>query len=54
MNFKGIFEVELGSFCLKEPDAAFLGFANFELNFLKSLFLMNTSPLISISFGKFF
>ena len=37
-NFKGIFFVSLGSFCLKEPPAAFLGFANFLVIFLKSDF----------------
>ena len=40
-------------FCLSDPDAAFLGFANFSFKFLKSLFCINTSPLISISSGKF-
>ena len=53
MNFKGIFLVSSGFFCLKEPDAAFLGLANFSLNLSKSLFLIKTSPLISISLGKF-
>ena len=41
-------------FCLNEPDAAFLGFANFSFKLLKSLFWIKTSPLISISFGKSF
>ena len=35
MNFKGIFLVSSEFFCLKEPDAAFLGFANFSSRFLK-------------------
>ena len=35
-NFKGIFLVTLGSFCLSEPPAAFLGFANCLAIFLKS------------------
>ena len=35
-NFKGIFFVTLGFFCLKEPPAAFRGFANCLLIFLKS------------------
>ena len=48
----GIFFVSLGFFCLNEPDAAFLGLAKLSDNFLKSLFLINTSPLISISSGK--
>ena len=34
----GIFCVSLESFCLNEPEAAFLGFANLFLKFLKSLF----------------
>ena len=54
MNFKGIFFVSSGFFCLSDPDAAFLGFANFAFKFLKSLFCIKTSPLISISSGKFF
>jgi len=54
INLSGILEVIEGSFCLNDPDAAFLGLANFSLIFLKSLFSINTSPLISISFGKFF
>ena len=54
INFSGILAVIIGSFCLNDPDAAFLGFANFSLIFLKSLFSINTSPLISISLGKFF
>ena len=53
-NLKGILEVLFASFCLREPDAAFLGLANFSFKFLKSLFCINTSPLISISFGKSF
>jgi hypothetical protein len=52
MNFKGIFFVSLGFFCRNDPDAAFLGFANFSFKFSKSLFCINTSPLISISSGK--
>ena len=52
INFNGILLVSFGSFCLKEPDAAFLGLANFPLSFLKSLFWIKTSPLISISSGK--
>ena len=39
INFNGIFFVSAGSFCLKEPDAAFLGFANFSFKFSKSFFL---------------
>ena len=35
INFKGIFLVSLGSFCLNEPPAAFLGFANCLVIFLK-------------------
>tara|TARA_Y100001958_G_scaffold150753_1_gene134911 strand:+ start:56 stop:316 length:261 start_codon:yes stop_codon:yes gene_type:complete len=54
INFSGISFVFFGSFCLKEPDAAFLGFANLSLNPSKSLFLIKTSPLISISSGIFF
>ena len=54
INLSGILAVIVGSFCLKDPDAAFLGLANFSLIFLKSLFSINTSPLISISLGKFF
>ena len=54
INFKGIFFVSSGFFCLKEPDAAFLGFANLSFNNSKSLFLINISPLISISSGKSF
>ena len=54
INLKGIFLVSEGSFWRKEPDAAFLGLANLSGNFLKSEFLIKTSPLISISFGKFF
>ena len=45
--------VSSGFFCLKEPDAAFLGFANFSLRLLKSLVWIKTSPLTSISLGKF-
>ena len=54
INFNGMLAVIAGSFCLNDPDAAFLGLANFSLIFLKSLFSINTSPLISISLGKFF
>ena len=54
INFNGIFFVSSEFFCLKEPEAAFLGFANFSFNFSKSLFFINTSPLISISSGKSF
>ena len=46
------FLVSFGSFCLKDPDAAFLAFANKSLIFKKSFFLIKTSPLISISSGK--
>ena len=53
INFKGILLVTFGFFCLKDPDAAFLGFANLLLIFLKSSFSIKTSPRISISFGKF-
>ena len=53
MKFSGIFFVSFESFCLKDPEAAFLGLANLFVNFLKSLFFMKTSPLISISCGKF-
>ena len=53
MKLSGIFFVSKGSFCLKDPDAAFLGFANLSDNSLKSEFFIKTSPLISISFGKF-
>ena len=49
----GIFLVSREFFCLKEPDAAFLAFANFSLIFLKSFFGINTSPRISISLGQF-
>ena len=52
MKFKGIFDVIFGSFCLKDPEAAFLGLANLSFILLKSLFLIKTSPLISISEGK--
>jgi len=38
INFKGIFFVSEDCFCLKEPEAAFLGFANFSFKFSKSLF----------------
>ena len=48
----GIFFVSSEFFCLKDPDAAFLGFANLSFIFKKSFFSINTSPLISISFGK--
>ena len=51
-NFKGIILVSSGFFCLNDPDAAFLGFANFSFKVLKSLFCIKTSPLISISTGK--
>ena len=44
--------VSSGFFCRNDPDAAFLGFANFSFKFSKSLFCINTSPLISISSGK--
>ena len=53
MNLRGIFFVSSGFFCRNDPDAAFLGFANFSFKFSKSLFCINTSPLISISSGKF-
>ena len=52
IKLRGIFFVSFGSFCLREPDAAFLGFAKFSLILRKSFFLINTSPLISISSGK--
>ena len=35
-NFKGIFSVCSGSFCLNDPPAAFLGLANLSFNFTKS------------------
>ena len=35
-----------------DPEAAFLGFANLSFKLSKSLFRINTSPLISISCGK--
>ena len=54
MNFKGILFVSSGFFCLKVPDAAFLGFANLSFNELKSLLFIKTSPLMSISSGRFF
>jgi hypothetical protein len=54
MNFNGIFFVSSGFFCRNDPDAAFLGFANFSFSFSKSLFCINTSPLTSISSGKSF
>ena len=54
MNLKGIFWVSSEFFCRREPEAAFLGLANLSDSFLKSEFLIKTSPLISISFGKFF
>ena len=31
MKLRGIFLVSLGSFCLNDPEAAFLGFANLSL-----------------------
>ena len=54
MNLKGILLVSSGFFCLNEPDAAFRGFANLFFNVLKSLLFIKTSPLISISSGRFF
>ena len=54
INLRGILEVINGSFCRNDPEAAFLGLANFSLIFLKSLFSIKTSPLISISSGKLF
>ena len=54
INLRGILAVTVESFCLNDPDAAFLGLANFSLIVLKSSFSINTSPLISISLGKFF
>ena len=54
INLSGILLVTVESFCLKDPEAAFLGFANFLFIFFKSLFSIKTSPLISISFGKLF
>ena len=47
------FVLFFGSFCLREPEAAFLGLANLSFNFSKSVFLIKTSPLISISSGIF-
>ena len=52
INLRGIFFVSSGFFCLREPEAAFLGFANLSLILLKSFFEINTSPLTSISLGK--
>ena len=52
INFKGILLVTSGFFWRNDPDAAFLGLANFPSIFLKSLLLINTSPRISISLGK--
>ena len=52
MKLSGIFFVSFGSFCLRDPEAAFLGFANFSFILIKSFFLINTSPLISTSLGK--
>ena len=52
INLRGIFLVSFGFFCLKDPEAAFLGFANLSFKFSKSLFCIKTSPLISISSGK--
>ena len=43
----------LDLFCLKDPEAAFLGLAKFSFNFSKSEFFIKTSPLISISVGIF-
>ena len=52
INFNGILLVARESFCLKDPEAAFLGFANLSLILLKSLFSIKTSPRISISVGR--
>ena len=52
IKLSGICFVSSGFFCLSDPDAAFLGFANFSFKFLKSLLRIKTSPLISISLGK--
>ena len=52
MKLRGIFFVSSGFFCLKDPDAAFLGFAKLFFNLLKLCFVIKTSPLMSISFGK--
>ena len=38
INFNVIFFVSFGSFCLKEPEAAFLAFANLSFIFSKSFF----------------
>ena len=54
INFNGIFFVLFESFCLSEQPAAFLGFANLSFKLSKSLFVIKTSPLISISVGKLF
>ena len=51
INFKGIFFVSMESFCLNEPEAAFLGFANFSFGFQNQFYLCKP-PLISIFFGK--
>ena len=40
INLRGIFFVSRESFCLNEPDAAFLGFANFSFKFSKSFFVI--------------
>ena len=40
INFNGIFFVSMESFCLNEPEAAFLGFANFSFSFSKSILFM--------------
>ena len=52
INLRGINSVFFGSFCLNDPEAAFLGFAKSFSIFLKSLVSIKTSPLISISSGK--
>ena len=49
------FLVFSGSFCLKDPDAAFLGFANFSLKILKSaVFDKHFSSYINFRRKKFF
>ena len=40
INLNGILLVSLGFFCLKDPDAAFLGLANLFFIVSKSLFLI--------------
>ena len=54
INFKGIFLVSLGFFCLNVPEAAFRALAKLFFILSKSLLVIKTSPLISISSGKSF